>query len=56
VLTHFQILWGYALANRSSEKYDGFVKSIGIEVVPLTKMDSEEASRMKPSKKIWLMH
>lgn len=51
VLTHFQILWGYTLANRSSEKYDGFIKRIGIEVIPLTKLDSEEASRMKPSKK-----
>jgi len=51
VLTHFQILWGYTLANRSEEKYDAFIKSIGIEVIPLTKSDSEEASRMKPSKK-----
>ncbi|MGH9922071.1 MAG: type II toxin-antitoxin system VapC family toxin [Nitrososphaerales archaeon] len=50
-LTHFQILWGYALARRSTEKYDKFIKSISIEVVPLTKLDSEEASRMKPSKK-----
>ncbi len=50
-LTHFQILWGYALAHRSSEKYDEFIKRIGVEVVPLTKLDSEEASRMKPSKK-----
>ena len=50
-LTHFQILWGYALAHRSSEKYDAFIKRIGIEIVPLTKLDSEEASRMKPSKK-----
>jgi len=50
-LTHFQILWGYALAHRSSEKYFEFIKRIGIEVVPLTKLDSEEASRMKPSKK-----
>ena len=51
VLTHFQILWGYTLANRSSEKYDGFIKRIGIEVIPLTKLDSEKTSRMKPSKK-----
>ena len=51
VLTHFQILWGYALANKSSEKYDEFIKMIGVDVVPLTKLDSEEASRMKPSKK-----
>jgi len=50
-VTHFQILWGYALANKSSEKYDEFIKMIGIDVVPLTKLDSEEASRMKPSKK-----
>lgn len=51
MLTHFQILWGYTLANKSSEKYDVFIKTIGIETVPLTKLDSEEASRMKPSKK-----
>lgn len=29
VLTHFQILWGYTLANRSDEKYDAFIKRIG---------------------------
>jgi len=51
VLTHFQILWGYALANKRSEKYDEFIKRIGIDIIPLTKLDSEEAARMKPSKK-----
>ena len=50
-LTHFQILWGYSLAKRSTEKYEEFIKRLGIEVVPLTKIDSEEAARMKASKK-----
>jgi len=51
VLTHFQILWGYVLANRSSEKYDAFIKKIRLDIIPLTKLDSEKAARMKPSKK-----
>jgi predicted nucleic acid-binding protein len=44
-------LWGYALAHRSSEKYEQFIKRLAIEVVPLTKLDSEEAARMKPLNK-----
>ncbi len=51
VLTHFQILWGYALASRNIEKYQHFIKIIGIDIVPLTKLDSEAAAGMKPSKK-----
>ena len=50
-LTHFEILLGYAAARRSSARYEDFLKSLKIEVVPLTKTDSEEASMLIPSKK-----
>jgi len=49
-LTHFEILLGYVTARRSSARYEDFLRSLKIEVVPLTKTDSEEASMM-PSKK-----
>lgn len=50
-LTHFEILLGYVTARRSSVRYEDFLRSLKIEVVPLTKTDSEEASTMIPSKK-----
>ncbi len=47
-ITHFQILWGYSIANRTSEEYEEFLRSTGIEVAPLTKTDAENAAKMKP--------
>lgn len=48
-ISHFQIEWGYSTANKSPEKYRKFLRDFGVEVVPLTKSDSEEAAKMKPS-------
>jgi predicted nucleic acid-binding protein len=48
-ISHFQIEWGYSTANRSSEKYKRFLRAFSVEIVPLTKLDAEEAAKMKPS-------
>ena len=48
-ISHFQIEWGYSTSNRSSEKYKEFLRAFRIEVVPLTKLDAEEAAKMQPS-------
>ncbi|MDA4112398.1 MAG: PIN domain-containing protein [Thaumarchaeota archaeon] len=47
-ITHFQILWGYSIANKSSEGYEEFLRSARIEIAPLTKVDAERAAKMKP--------
>jgi predicted nucleic acid-binding protein len=51
VITHFQVMWGYSMAGRTPEKYEEFLKTLRIEVLPLTKLDAEEAAAKKPSKK-----
>ncbi len=48
-ISHFQIKWGYSIAARTSENYDEFLRSIHVEITPVTKTDAEEAARMKPS-------
>lgn len=50
-ISHFQIEWGYSTANRLSEKYRKFLRDFGVEVIPFTKSDAEEAAKMKPSEK-----
>ncbi|MBI3116472.1 MAG: PIN domain-containing protein [Thaumarchaeota archaeon] len=50
-LTHFQLLWGYSIAKRSPERYEDFLVKTRTEIAPLTKLDAEEATRMKPIRK-----
>ena len=47
-ITHFQIMWGYATAKRSSSEYEEFLRSTRIEIVPLTKTDAEKAADLRP--------
>jgi predicted nucleic acid-binding protein len=47
-ITHFQLEWGYSIANKSSEKYRKFLRDFRVEVVPFTKSDAEEAAKTKP--------
>jgi len=47
-ITHFQIMWGYSLANRTSEEYEELLRSTRIEIAPVTKIDAENAAKMKP--------
>ncbi len=49
-ITHFQLMWVYAISGRSPEKYEDFVKQTRVEIAPLTKTDAEVAARMKPSR------
>lgn len=50
VITHFQLMWGYFTANRSPEKYENLLAKLRVDVAPLTKLDAEEAAKLKPSK------
>ena len=50
VVTHFQLMWGYSISGRPTEKYETFLKKTGIEIAPVTKLDAEAAARMKPKK------
>ncbi|MDA4131272.1 MAG: type II toxin-antitoxin system VapC family toxin [Thaumarchaeota archaeon] len=47
-ITHFQIMWGYSIANRTPEIYEEFLKPTRIEIAPLMKIDAENAAQMKP--------
>jgi len=47
-ISHFQIEWGYSVVGRSPQRYNEFLKGFKIEIVPLTKLDAEEAANMKP--------
>ena len=49
-LTHFQLMWGYALAGMSPSSYQAFLRKTGTEVAPLTKADAELAAEMKPGR------
>jgi len=51
VITHFQILWGYIFAGLSTEKYEKLLEVAEIKISPLTKVDAEEAAKMKPKRK-----
>ena len=48
VITHFQIIWGYAIAGRSPVRYENFLRKTGMEIVPLTKSDADDAANFKP--------
>ncbi len=48
VITHFQVLWGYFSAGLSSGRYERLLEVTEIGISPLTKLDAEEAARMKP--------
>lgn len=50
-LTHFEILLGYATVGKDSANYRNLLEGLKIDVVSLTREDSEKASRMGPSKK-----
>ena len=47
-ISHFQIEWGYSSANRSPKKYREFLRGFNVQVLPLTKLDAEEAAGMQP--------
>jgi predicted nucleic acid-binding protein len=51
VVTHFEIMWGYALAGMGSKNYEAFLNDLGIEIAYLSKVDVEKAANFKPSKK-----
>jgi predicted nucleic acid-binding protein len=48
-ISHFQILWGYAIAQMSPANYHKFLEIAGVEVAPLIRADVEEAAKMRPS-------
>jgi predicted nucleic acid-binding protein len=50
VLTHFELLWGYRIANLSSQRYEELIKTLGIEIVPLLEEDAMFAAEKKPGK------
>lgn len=50
-LTHFEILLGYSTVGKDSANYRNLLEGLKIDVVPVTREDSEKASRMNPSKK-----
>jgi len=43
-------MWGYAIAGRSSTKYETFLRKTNMEIVPLSKSDAEEAASFKPTR------
>jgi predicted nucleic acid-binding protein len=49
-ISHFQLMWGYTTAGMSAERYERFLDGTSAEVVPLTRLDAEHASELKPSK------
>lgn len=49
-VTHFQLLWGYAVAGMPATGYESFLAATGTEVAPLTKTDAEQAAAMKPAR------
>lgn len=50
VVTHFQVLWGYFSAGLSTERYERLLDVTEMGISPLTKLDAEEAARMKPKR------
>ncbi len=50
-ITHFQVEWGYAVAGKSSERCEAFLRRLNIEVAPLTRLDAERAADQKPSRR-----
>jgi len=50
VLTHFEVLWGYRMANLSSSHYDDFLKKLHVEVASLAEEDAQLAAGKKPGK------
>jgi len=49
-ITHFQVLWGYSSAGLSAEKYERLLEVTEMGIAPVTRLDSEEAARMKPKR------
>jgi predicted nucleic acid-binding protein len=49
-ISHFQILWGYAIAKMSAANYHKFLEIARVGIAPIIKADAEEAARMKSSK------
>ena len=50
VLTHFEVLWGYRMANLDSARYYGFLERLHIEVASLLEEDARLAADRKPGK------
>jgi len=50
VLTHFELLWGYRMANLGSAHYDDFLKRLHIEIASLLEEDAQLAADKKPGK------
>ncbi|MDI6884207.1 MAG: PIN domain-containing protein [Hadesarchaea archaeon] len=48
VITHFEILWGYALANREPVKYEKFLRATKAEIIPLLQTDAELSAGWRP--------
>ncbi|MDA4112918.1 MAG: PIN domain-containing protein [Thaumarchaeota archaeon] len=49
-ISHFQLLWGYRTAGMSAERYERFLDGTAAEIVPLTRLDADFASELKPTK------
>lgn len=52
VISHFEVLWGYALAGMDHRNYGNFLAEFKVEVIPLVKTDAESAARASPSKRL----
>ena len=50
-LTHFEVLWGYRMANLGSSHYENFLNKLNVEIVPLLEEDAQLAASKKPGKR-----
>ncbi len=51
VLSHFQILWGYHLANLSPRRYEHFLGKLSIDIASVLKEDAELAAEKRPRRR-----
>lgn len=49
VITHFEILWGYALACRDPTKYEKFLDTTKVDILPLSRTDAELSAKWCPT-------
>ena len=50
VLTDFEVLWGYRMANLDSSNYDDFLEKLHVEVASLVEEDAQLAAGKRPGK------
>lgn len=49
-LTHFEILWGYRMADLGPSHYHDFLRKLRVEIASLVEEDAEFAADKKPGK------